>query len=92
MESSIHSEMGLVYDAAAMDFEHLYIIDKTSPTDDYDELAREDTSLGAFVRRLNKDIDATKDEAERQRVDRARALGVAAFRGREVEIIGLERG
>ena len=92
MEASIHGEMGLVYDAAAIDFEHLYILDQTSPMDDFDELAREDTSLGGFVRRLNADIDASKDEAERQRLTRARDLGVGAFRGREVEIIGLERG
>lgn len=92
MEASIHSELGLVYDAAAMEFEHLYFVDTTSPMDDYDELGREDTSLGAFVRTLNKDIAAAKEDAERQRLDRARALGVAAFRGRELEIIGLERG
>lgn len=92
LEESIHSELGLVYDAATLDFEHLYLVDKTAPLDDYEELAREDTSLGAFVRRLNGEVDAAEDEGRRQKLARARELGVAAFRGRELETRGLERG
>lgn len=91
LDPAIHSEMGLVYDAAAMDFEHLYLVDKTMPIEDYEELGREDTSLGAFARKLNDEIK-TADEAQRQRLDRTRHLGVAAFRAREVEIMGLDRG
>ena len=92
LDPAIQSEMGLVHDAASIEFEHLYLVDGTSPFEDYDELAREDTSLGAFVRTLNNEISLSMDEVERQRLERSRQLGIAAFRGREVEILGLERG
>ncbi len=92
LDPAIHSEMGLIHDAASIDFEHLILIDKTVPLEDYEELAREDTSLGAFVRALNDEIFKATDGAQRQRLERSRHLGVAGFRGREVEIIGLERG
>lgn len=92
LHPAVHDEMGLVQDAASMDFEHLYLVDNTMPIEDYEELAREDTGLGAFVRTLNEEIAAAADEVQRQRPERARHLGVAAFRGRDVEIMGLERG
>ena len=92
LHPAVHDEMGLVQDAASMDFEHLYLVDNTMPIEDYEELAREDTGLGAFVRTLNEEIAEAADGVQRQRSERARHLGVAAFRGREVEIMGLERG
>lgn len=92
LDASIHSELGLVYDAATLEFEHLYLVDKTAPLDDFEELAREDTSLGAFVRRLNQEIEAAGEDAPRHKLIRAREVGVAAFRHRELEIRGLERG
>ena len=92
MDPAIQAEMGLVYDAAAMDFEKLYIVDQTDPVDDYEQLAREDTSLGAFVRRLNEQIDAATDDVLHQRLERTRYLGVSAFSARDIEIRGLERG
>jgi len=91
IEPSVHSELGLVYDAVSLEFEHLYLVDRTAPLEDFDELAREETSLGAFVRRMNEEFEGTADEGHRQRIARARDIGVAAFRGREVEIRGLER-
>ena len=90
LEPSIKGQLGHVYDAALMDFEHLYLIDKTAPGDDYEEFVREETSLGAFVRTLNHGIEDA-DEAHRQKLVRAREVGVAAFRRRDVEIRGLER-
>lgn len=92
LEPAIQSEMGLVHDAATIDFEHLYIVDNTEPADDYEELAREDTSLGAFVFRLNEQIAAAADDVQHQRLERTRYSGVAAFRSRDIEIRGLERG
>lgn len=91
MEPALHAELGLVYDSVSLEFEHLYLVDRTAPLEDFDELAREETSLGAFVRRMNDEYAGAQDEGQRQRIARARDVGVAAFRGRELEIRGLER-
>lgn len=91
-EASIQNETGLVYDAAAIEYEYLNLIDETAPVEDYDELAREDTSLGALVSTLNQEISEAQDEARAEMLRLARKLGVAAFRDRNVEIHGLERG
>lgn len=92
LDASIHPDLGLVYDAAALEFEHLQLVEKTAPLDDFDALMREDTTLGAFVTRLTEDIAAAEDEGQRQKFIRAREVGVAAFRQRDLEIRGLERG
>lgn len=92
LDASIHAELGLIYDAAALEFEHLYLLDRTAPLEDFDALGRDDTSLGSFVRRLNGEISASAEEAQRQKLVRSREIGVAAFRRREMEIRGLERG
>jgi hypothetical protein len=92
LDAPIHEELGLVYDAAALEFEHLDLVDKTAPLDDFDALAREDTSLGAFVNRLTGEIDRAEDEGQRQKFQRALEVGVACFRQRDIEIRGLERG
>lgn len=92
LDPSIHGELGLVYDAAALEFEHLELVDKTAPLDDFEALAREDTSLGAFVTRLNGEIERAEDEGQRQKFVRALEAGVACFRQRDLEIRGLERG
>ncbi len=92
LDPAIHSELGLVFDAAALEFEHLQLVDKTAPLEDYEALAREDTSLGTFVKRLNDEISAAEDEGQRQKYLRALEVGVASFRQRDLEIRGLERG
>ncbi|MFP6580993.1 MAG: DNA repair exonuclease [Candidatus Hydrogenedentota bacterium] len=91
-EPDIQSEIGLIHDSASLDFEYLEVIDGTNPCEDYAELAREDTSLGLYSRVLNAKIDAAGDGARREMLERARELGIAAFRDRNVEIKGLERG
>ncbi|PCJ50342.1 MAG: hypothetical protein COA73_18525 [Candidatus Hydrogenedentota bacterium] len=88
----IQNEIGLIYDSASIDFEHLRLVDETAPSEDYDELAREDTSLGNFTKALNSEISEMEDPGEKQMLVRARELGVAAFRQRAMEIRGLERG
>ena len=55
-------------------------------------MAREDTSIGLFVGALNRDIAEAADASRIEMLERARELGVAAFRNRNVEIRGLERG
>jgi len=92
LDAPIHGELGLVYDAAALEFEHLDLVDRTAPIEDFDALAREDTSLGSFVKRLNGEIESAGDEGQRQKFTRALEAGVACFRQRDLEIRGLERG
>ena len=91
-EPSIQDEWGLIQDAASLEFEYLDLRNATAPFEDYDELGREDTGLGLFVTRLNREISEAGDVAVRDRLLRARELGVAAFRNRTVEIQGLDRG
>lgn len=88
---NIVSELGAVHDTLAPHFEYLEIIDKTASPEDYDELAKVNTSLGQFVRILNAEIGDAPDSVRAEMLRRAREAGVAAFRGRELEIRGLER-
>jgi DNA repair protein SbcD/Mre11 len=91
-DPAIQNEIGLIYDSASIDFEYLRLTDETAPSEDYEELAREDTSLGNFTDALNMEIASTDDAEKRRTLERARELGVAAFRQRAMEIRGLERG
>jgi DNA repair exonuclease SbcCD nuclease subunit len=78
-----------VRDAVSPLFEHLELIDETRLQDDFEELARDNTSLGAFVRTLNEAVAASSDERERRIRERAREVGVAAYRGQDLPIRGL---
>lgn len=81
-----------VYDAVSPEFDYLLVDDQTCAVEDYDALASEPTSLGAFVARLNAELEDASDPARRRRLERAREVGVAAFRERGVEIRGFEEG
>lgn len=78
----------VLYDAVAGEFDYLDLVDETEPLEDYESLAREDTSLGAFVRRINEEIRDTPDESRRCLLLRAREVGLAAYRGRDLSIRG----
>lgn len=90
-EARIVSELGAVYDVAAPEFSALELLDRTAPVEDFADLAREDTSLGLFMRRLNQQIEEASEPGRKQLLERARELGVAAFRRRELDVPGLER-
>ena len=88
----ISNRLGAVHDVLAPELDCLVLIDNTEPVEDYEDIARDDTSLAAFVRTLHQEIsDSEHDAARRELLERARELGVAAFRGRELEIHGLEQ-
>ena len=70
----------------------LEFVDRTESIEDYAKLGREDTSLGILIRRLSQEIADATEKGRRQLLERAREVGLAAFRAREVEIRGLERG
>jgi DNA repair exonuclease SbcCD nuclease subunit len=91
-EPGIQDEWGLIQDAVSLEFEYLDLRNETAPAEDYDELAREETGLGLFVSRMNREITEAQGTAQERKLIRSRELGVAAFRNRPVEIQGLDRG
>jgi len=89
---SLIGELPAVKDAVAGEFEYLDLIDSTSPLEDYNELACDSTSLGEFVTRLNQAILDAPDTARRAMLERAREVGLAAYRGQRIGIRGIELG
>ena len=80
-----------VADVLSKEIEYLDLVDATGPAEDFDLLSSENTSLGEFVRRLNKQIEDAPDEDLRAMLLRAREVGLAAWRGRDVTVRGLSR-
>ncbi len=68
----------------------LDVIDGTRSAEDHEALAGEEHALGSFVARMNAQIDEAPDERLRAMLERAREAGVAAYRGEELPIRGLE--
>lgn len=57
--------------------------------DDYEAIARERTSLGAFVQRISEEISDAPSHALRLQRQRSRDLGVCAYRATPLPIKGL---
>lgn len=89
---SIVSEVPAVYDVVSAEFEYLVLRDETLPLEDYEERAREITSLGLFLRKLNEEILDAPDAARRGVLERAREVGLAAYREQTVPIFGVDVG
>lgn len=85
----LRDEFGAIHDALGPEFEHFELIDRTDPLEDYEELAREETGLGAFAKVMNEETADAPDDARKELLERAREVGVAAFRMREPDIRGL---
>jgi DNA repair exonuclease SbcCD nuclease subunit len=90
--ASISSELPGVYDAASGNFEHLFLLDQTVPAEDFEELARETSTLGAFITRMNVEIADAPDPRRRRVLERAREVGLAAHHDRKPAILGLDIG
>lgn len=65
--------------------------DNTELLEDYNALGREQTSLGSFIKRMNDELNDAPDEDRRSLVRRARQVGLAAYRGRDLPAAGLPR-
>ncbi len=89
--SAVREGFDAVYDAVAPQFAFLELVDETTPQEDYETLAQEPTSLGAFLERLNEAVADAPDEDLRTMLRRARTLGLAAYRGYELPIPGVGR-
>jgi len=91
-EPDLHINTAAIHGAAAPAFEALVLVDETVLMDDYEDLARENTCLGLFVRNLTEELADAPDEARRRFVLRARELGLAAYRQRQPAICDLGEG
>lgn len=83
-------EIQAIHDALSGHFEFLDLFDATTELEDYALLARDHTSLGAFVARLNAELDDTTALQRRRMLRRAREVGLAAYRGLDLPIEGAE--
>ncbi len=90
-QSSWHAEFNAIRHAVEPEFEFIDLVDELEPVEDYDQLAREETSLGAFVRQIGEEIDRSADERHRRMLQRSREVGIAAFRGHALPVRGLEQ-
>lgn len=88
--SSIMSELSSISDAVSSEFEHLVLLDQTRSPDDYEELAKEASTLGVFVRRMNSEIQDEPDPGRQRVLERAREVGLAAYRDERLAIRGLD--
>ncbi|HNR31457.1 MAG TPA: metallophosphoesterase [Candidatus Hydrogenedentes bacterium] len=79
-----------VYEGAADAFTFLDLLDETEPAEVFEELAREHTSLGLYVRRLNQQLADTVEDRRRRMLARSREVGLAAYRDSDVAIRGVE--
>ena len=91
-DGAFQEGLAAVRDAAAESFAHLELADRTHPAEDYASLSLQGTSLGAFISRVNEEIGRAEDEAQRRLLHRVREVGLAAFRGRDLPVRGLEGG
>ncbi len=78
----------VIRDSVAPLFEYLDLVDELEPAEDFEMLARDETSLGVFVRRMLKESDMVAEPAKRRMLARALEVGVAAFRDRPLPIRG----
>ncbi len=87
----LRAEFGAIKDVLDQEFEWLEFADETRPTEDYEALSHEDSSVGAFAATLSAQIADATDPARREMLARAFEVGLAAFRRRELEVRGMVR-
>ena len=90
-DPAIWAEMEAIRENLQSQFEHLELVDRTEPMEDFESLSRENTSLGGFAATILDEIRTTPPGARQQMLVRARDAGLAAFRGWELPIRGLGR-
>lgn len=91
-DDTCRAELNAAYDAVAGDYEYLRLVDATEPVEDLASLAQENTSLGAFVGILNNELRDGAGSPRQRMLQRARAIGISAYRGRPLTVPGSEAG
>ena len=85
LQPEVDLDVPALYNAFAERFAFLDIVDRTEPGYDFDELAEESTTKGAFVRLMRSRIEGlTGDEAEV--AQQALVYGLRAFERRELTV------
>lgn len=87
--ASWRHEIPAMRDALAQHFDWLDLVDALETAEDFDILARDGTALGTFVARVTEELSDTTDPARRRMLERAREVGLAAFRGAPMAVRGL---
>jgi DNA repair protein SbcD/Mre11 len=90
IQPGIQAVLPVVHDAVAEVFAFLDLVDETHPLDDYAALAKTDTTMGVFVQQITRAIEDAPSPEQRAMLERARQAGLAAYRGRDLPIRGLE--
>lgn len=85
---TLRPEIPAIRDSVRECFEYLELIDELETENDYDALALEQTSLGAFAQEINTQIRDTTDPNRLEVLRRAREVGIAAYRGQAVPLRG----
>jgi len=82
----IYDEMASIRDALSEEVLHLDLVDRCFVAENFGALAAEQTSLGAFVARINREIEDAPDEVLRAALCRSRDLALCAYRGQHLPI------
>lgn len=90
-DPAIWAEADRIRETLQNRFEHIEILDRTEPMEDFESLSRENTSLGSFAATILDEIRTTPAGARRQMLLRARDAGLAAFRNWDLPVRGLGR-
>lgn len=85
----IYDELDGIRDVLGEEVHFLQWREACQVGDDYEAIARERTSLGAFVQRISEEINDAPTHALRQQRLRSRDLGVCAYRATPLPIKGL---
>lgn len=84
--SDLRNRFSEVHEELTPDFDSFEIVDQTRSIERYEDLAREETSLGALLRGLNAQLADATSEERRAMLLRARETGLAAFRDQELDL------
>lgn len=85
----IYDELDGIRDVLGEEVRYLQWRENCEVGDDYDAIAGEHTSLGAFVQRISAEIGDAPSHAIRLQRQRSRSLGVCAYRATPLPIKGL---
>jgi hypothetical protein len=85
LQAEVELDVRSLYNACAERFRYLDLVDRTRPAYDFEELAQESTTKGAFVRRMTSRIERATG-AERETAELALRMGLEAFERREVTV------
>jgi len=86
---AVSGELDAARDALGAECEFLSFDDRTVLAEEYDKLARGASSLAGFIKELNDEIADASDDARQRLLTRAREVGLAAYRGQDLEIHGV---